>query len=255
MDPCRTGRVLHLGAGGPGAAIGDVVFDRVVEQHRVLRHDAYGLPQAGLGHAADVLAVDGDAAVRPARPNVVEAEQQARQGGLARARRPDHSHGFARRNLEADLVQDGPRGLVRKRHVLKPHGGCTLHLQRGRAGCIGNLALLLHQREHLVQIGQALFDLAVQHTQKPQRDIELDHESVNHHQVAQRHAAVHHTLGGAPQHRHQTNRNDGLLTSIEQAQRALALDGDLAVTLQVFVVAPRLEVFVVEVLHCLEVQQ
>jgi hypothetical protein len=33
---------FHLGAAGAGAAVGDVVFHRVVEQHRVLRHDADG---------------------------------------------------------------------------------------------------------------------------------------------------------------------------------------------------------------------
>ena len=40
VDVRRARRRLDLGAARAGAAVGDVVFDRVVEQHRVLRHDA-----------------------------------------------------------------------------------------------------------------------------------------------------------------------------------------------------------------------
>ena len=39
-------RFLDLGFIGADAAIGDIVLDRVVEQHRVLRHDADGGAQA-----------------------------------------------------------------------------------------------------------------------------------------------------------------------------------------------------------------
>jgi hypothetical protein len=45
-------------AAGVVAAIGDVVEDRVVEQHRVLRHHADGGMQAVLRDVAQVLPVD-----------------------------------------------------------------------------------------------------------------------------------------------------------------------------------------------------
>ena len=65
---------MHAVARGGGVAIGDVVVDRVIEQHRVLRHDADGAAQARLGDVADVLAVDGDAPSRLAGgADVVEA--------------------------------------------------------------------------------------------------------------------------------------------------------------------------------------
>ncbi len=51
-------RLLDLGLAGAGPAIGDVVADRVVEQHGVLRHHADRRAQAVLRHVADILPVD-----------------------------------------------------------------------------------------------------------------------------------------------------------------------------------------------------
>jgi hypothetical protein len=48
-------RGLDHRAVGAGVAVGDVVFDGVVEQHRVLRHDADGLAHAGLCDLLDIL--------------------------------------------------------------------------------------------------------------------------------------------------------------------------------------------------------
>jgi hypothetical protein len=43
-----------------GSGVGQVVIQRIVEQHRVLRHDADGRAHALLGHVAKVLTVDQD---------------------------------------------------------------------------------------------------------------------------------------------------------------------------------------------------
>ncbi len=69
------------------------------------------------------------------------------------------------------------------------------------------------------------------------------------------HAAIDHPQRGAVEHGHQANGDDELLAGVEHGQRALALEGGTAVTLQVLVVALRLEIFVVEVLHGFVVQQ
>ena len=53
----RGGR-LDLLARRAGAAVADVVEDRIVEQHRVLRHHADRGAQRGLRDVADVLSVD-----------------------------------------------------------------------------------------------------------------------------------------------------------------------------------------------------
>src|SRR6218665_3571673 len=166
---------------GARAAVGDVVGHGVVEQHAVLGHDADGLAQARLRDAADILPGDGDAAL----PDVIKAKQQARQRGLARTRWADHGHGLARRNLEADALQYraarlqatavavavAVAGFVGELHILEAHRGRIQPAQRRGASGIGHLALLVHQPEHLVQVGQALLDLAVDHAEKVQRDV------------------------------------------------------------------------------------
>ena len=165
---------------GAGLAVGNVVFHCVVEQHRVLRHDADGLAHAGLGDVLDVLPGDRDATLL----HIVKAVQQARQRGFPGARRAHHCHGISGRDFKADVMQDGTARIIRKADVLETHGGRSPDAQRLRAGLVGDFALFLHQREHLVQVGQALLDFAVQHTQKTQRNVELDHEGVDHHQIA-----------------------------------------------------------------------
>ena len=242
---------LHLLLRGTRAAVGNVVGHGVVEEHGVLRHDTNRLAHAGLRHAANLLPGDGDAALL----DVVEAKQQPRQRGLARARGPHHRHRLARRDFKAHALQNGPCRVVGKVHAFKPHRGLRQALQRLRARGIGHLALLVHQHEHLVQVRQALLDLAVDHAEEVEWDVELDHEGVDHHQVTQRHAPIDHALRGAPQHGHQPHGNDELLARVEHGQRGLALEPRAAQALQAFVVAAGLEAFVVEVLHRLVVQQ
>ena len=64
-------RLAHLVVEGVPAAVADVVADRVVEEHGVLRDDADRRAEALLRDVADVLSVDQDA---PAR-HVIEAER------------------------------------------------------------------------------------------------------------------------------------------------------------------------------------
>ena len=66
---------------------------------------------------------------------------------------------------------------------------------------------------------------------------------------------VHHALSRAIEHDDQRNRNDELLSGIEQTQRGLALDRRTAVALQVFIVTFGFEFFVVEVLDRFVVEQ
>ena len=216
VDVGGAGRRFDLGLSRAGTAIADVVADRVVEQHRVLRHDADGLAQAGLGDAADVLAVDGDA---PAA-DIVEAVQQPRQRALAGSGGTDHCHSLAGRHLEADAVQDRPGSLVAELDILEADHALG-HAQLGGTRGICHLALALQQGKHPVQVGQALLDLAVQHAKEIQRDVELDQKGIDHHQVTQRQSAFDHALGGAPEHRDQAQRDDQLLAGVEQRQSGL----------------------------------
>ena len=89
-------------------------------------------------------------------------------------------------------------GLIRKIYLLKAHARRRGQLQRGGTGAIFNFSLALHEHKHLVQVGQTLLDLTVQHPKKTQRNIKLDHERVDHDQVTQGQRTGHHTCGCSP---------------------------------------------------------
>ena len=251
VDARRLGRRHHVFVQSPGAAVGDVVGHGVVEEHGVLRHDADGAAQARLRERANVVPGDGDA---PAA-HVVEAKQQARQGALAGPRGADHGHRVPRRDLEAEPLQDGPRALVAKAHVLEAHHRRRIGKQRLRVGCVLHLALALEQPEHLVEVGERLLEFAVNHAKKVERDVELDHEGVDHHQVAKCHAPGDHAFGRAPKHGNQRRGDQQLLAGVEQGERVLRLQARAAQLAQAFVVAAGLEALVVEVLDGFVVKQ
>ena len=256
VDVRRARRALHRRAVGAGAAVGDVVFDGVVEEHRVLRDDADRLAQALLGDAADVLAVDRDAP----GVDVVEAKEQARQRALARARRPDHGDRLAGRDLEAHAVQDLAVAVVAEADIVEANRAAGRPArrrddERRRVRRVGDLAVLAEQREHLLQVDQRLLDLAVDHAEEVERDVELDHQRVDQHEVAERHRAGDDADGRPPDQQRDRGGDDQALAEIEQRQRRLRLDRYLLEPLQVLVVAGLLEGLVREVLDRLVVEQ
>src|SRR5690606_5150047 len=90
------------------APVADVVGDRLVEEARVLRHDADRLAQAAPRDLAYVDAVDREAAL----PRLEEPEQKAREGRLARAAAADDGERAARRDREVDVRQHPAARLV-----------------------------------------------------------------------------------------------------------------------------------------------
>src|SRR5262249_35532145 len=108
IDPGQPGRRFDLGATRTGPAIADVVTDRVVEQHGVLRHDADCPAQAVLGDAADVLAVDLD----HAGIDIPKAEDQPGDRRFPGARRSDERDRGPGRHGEIDAAEDRPAPVV-----------------------------------------------------------------------------------------------------------------------------------------------
>ena len=206
--------------------------------------------RALLGDFAQVLAVDQDGA----GVGVVEAEQQARDGGLARAGRADHGHGLAGRNAEADALQDRPALVVAETHVAEFDFGAG-HGQIARAGPVGDLAILVQQLEHALHVDDGLLDLAVDEAEEAQRRIQLQQVGVDQHEVAQRVAALGDALGGHPHDQRQARGNDGGLADVQDRQADLAAHGGALVAAERGVEAPRLVLLVAEVLDRLVVQQ
>ncbi len=117
MDAGRLGPSDHLVSGRALAAIGDVVADRVVEQHRVLGHDADRRTQAGLRHSAYILAVD----FHHAASDVIEPEDQPEDSRLACSRRPDHRQAAPARHLERDIAQSRAVLPIVEIHIAEGH--------------------------------------------------------------------------------------------------------------------------------------
>ena len=250
MDARQPGRPLDILARAVGPAVADVVVDRVVEQHRVLRHHADRGPQAVLRHLTDILAIDPHAA----GGHVVEAEQDARHRRLAGPARPHDRHGVARCHAEIDVVQDRPRLLVVEVDMVE-HDLAAAHLQRRGAWLVGDLGRDGEQAEHALHVDQRIADLAIGEAQHVERHVELDQEGVHRHEVADRHGAGLYAVARHDHHHDQAGRDDDALADIEHRQGAAGTDRGLLVAPPANVEAAGLVRLVAEILHRLVVQQ
>ena len=159
-----------------------------------------------------------------------------------------------RRNREAHVEQDLPVQLVPEIDMLEAHFAVA-DVERRGAGGVGNFRVLLREREHSLHVGQRLFDLAVQDAQKIERNVELDHERVDEHEIADGHGPVDDTHGRPPHDQRHRDRDDRALHDVQERQRCLALHGRLFPALHALVVAARLPFLVTEVLDGLVVEQ
>lgn len=135
--------------------VGDVVPDRVVEEHRLLRDEADLLAQGFERDRTDLVAVEQNAA----GGGVVKARQEVCDRGLAGARRADERNSLAPQDRHVDAVQD-LLVVVGEIHVFEP----DLSRKRRewhRPGKIPNLALPIHHAEDPLRRGDRLLDLRV----------------------------------------------------------------------------------------------
>ena len=100
-----------------------------------------------------------------------------------------------------------------------------------------------------------MLDFTVNHAQKTQGYIELNHERVDHHQVTQGHVPIDHALCGSPQHGDQGHGNDDLLTHIQSTQRVLCFDACAAQFVEFFVIPFGFKRLIAKVLDGFIVQQ
>ncbi len=225
-------RLFDLGIAGIPAAVPNVVPDRIVEQHRVLWHHADRGPQRRLRDVADILAIDQD----PAARDVIEAKQQARDGRFAGAGRSDNRDRLAGRHFETETFEDQTLGIVREPHILEPQMA-RCHGQGPCAGNILDLGLALQNVEHLLDVDDRLFDLAIDHAHEIQRLVKLDHHGVDQDKIADCMSAVA-DPGRTHQHdRRETGRENDRLSGVEQGKRGISFDTGPLVALHRTVVA------------------
>ena len=121
-DEARMGGVdgrPQLGVRGIRPAVANIVGDGAMQQGSVLGDHADGFSQRGLGHAGDVLAVDGDLAGF----QLVKTQQQREQCGLACPRTPDQADLFARGDIQREIRDHaGIVAPVVKRDALESDG-------------------------------------------------------------------------------------------------------------------------------------
>ena len=128
-------------------------------------------------------------------------------------------------------------------------------LQRRRIRRIGDLVWRIQQREHFVHVNQRLLDLAVHHAEEIQRHVQLQHQGIDQHQIADGRAPCHHVACGIPENRNQCDRDNHLLAEIEQRQRILRLNRRDAKLFQTLIVAFGLERLIVKILHRFKIKQ
>ena len=89
-------------------------------------------------------------------------------------------------------------------------------LQFRRAGPVHDVGLHRQQRGHLLEIGQGLLDIAIDHAEKVEGRIELDQIGVDQHEVANRHFDRRDAFSRQDHHANQPDRNDRALTEVQQ---------------------------------------
>ncbi len=148
MDARHSCCLFHFRATGVGPAIEDVVVNRIVEEHRILRHDTYRSAQAFLSDIADILSVDTHAT----RRDIVEAKEDAAQRRFAGATGTDNRHSLARRYSEGDTLQDRAPCVVVEIDIFKPHFR-TVHGEWFSFRLVGDFNRHLQHVEHHLHVG------------------------------------------------------------------------------------------------------
>lgn len=136
--------LAHVVIGGVRPAVAQVVHQCVVEQHRVLWHDADTGPQALLLQFAHVVTVDAHGA----GVDVVEAVQQARDCGLACAARAHERHLLPGFDHEADSAEDGAVGVIGEVHVVELDAAGVAVLERQRVRRVDHLRTPVQDIHH-----------------------------------------------------------------------------------------------------------
>ena len=198
---------LDLLRGGFGLAEAQVVLDAAVEQVGVLVHHRDVGVDIVRAQVAQIVPADPDGAVI----RIVEAQEQAHDGGLSRPALPDEADPFP--GLDAELepsVRGTPSARVGKRHVIEFHDRGERCVEVDRRRWRFDRRPRIEQREDIVRRGTA-HHAVVQ--QRPQIALRAEHLDA-HHQHDEQQLETHLALGYAPgpesEHRGRAHRDTGV---------------------------------------------
>ena len=205
--PAGGGQHLLLARAAP--PVGDVVEHRAVQQRGVLGDHPDVAAQRLLAHAPDIGAIDEHAS----RLDVVEAQQEVRQRGLARPRATDQTDLLPALDHEREILDHAGVAPVVKAHVLE--GDAPLrHGQVDRVGRIDHRARRRQHRLAVVDDADAL--------EQPR---ELPHDPVGH-ALEPEHEA--HARRHRPDRRRAVHpQRDAGGTDREQQQRVQQIERDV----------------------------
>jgi hypothetical protein len=221
----------------------DVVFDGVIEQWCILRHDTNGATQTVERNVANVLTINEDATFL----RIVVAEQEAQDGGLSAPRRPDDGDFLAGRDSQGEVFDDGSIGSISKSHVLE-FDFALAQGERWGVGLVYDLDVDFLQVEESLHVEEGLAQFAVHGAEEVQGHRELKNELVNHDEVTNCELASRDAVTGKVHHGSQGRGEDDVLARVEKSEGCSDLDGRLFVGFQGRVVTTDLILFVVEVL-------
>ena len=198
----ESGGTLDLLGRGLGIGERDVGGHAVVEQQRVLEHDADGMPDVVQRELPDVDAVDRDAAVS----DVVEPHEQTGDRRLARPGGPDDRHRLPGLELEVEPPQDRHGRVVAEVDVVEADRadpistGTVAARQIDRVLGIDDVGMDLQHFVDALESDRRALTPGDRHAEHPQRAHEQGDVEVELDELAEREVAVDHLHAAEAEH-------------------------------------------------------
>ena len=191
----------------------EVVTNGALEQHRPLLHHAHLVAQRLPALPLDVFAVQADRSLL----GVIEAGNQADQGGLAAARAADDADGLPLPCLEADVCQAGRTGIaIGKGHMVEADRVFAVAASLRSSARILHAGLLFQHRAHTTGAGQGLGQGDNQGGQLDELHNDLQHVVVQRHHITLGNVADVHLDGRPVNEEHRRNVDKHIGQGVQQ---------------------------------------
>ena len=115
MSVGSLGRSLNLFLSRIQATIENVIVHTAIEEHCFLRYNSYLLTQRVQRNAANILTIDGDAAIG----YIIEAGQETCHGGFAGTGGTNKGNHFTGLNVKAYIIKHLFTGVIAKGNIIK----------------------------------------------------------------------------------------------------------------------------------------